>query len=129
MITDQELNAIEARANAATPGPWTNVDEYGGELRKGISSTRDASGYSAMVIYDEGGHSVADATFIAHARTDVPNLCRDNRKLQSDLDVALGALADIANMSKGEIADGVPQRKARRIYNSLKDLGPDERLP
>lgn len=36
------------------------------------------------------------------------------------LEIALGALADIATMSKREVADGVAQRKAKRVYDELR---------
>lgn len=58
MITETELDAIEARANAATPGPW------------------DEPGFSAL--------DACDARFVAHARTDVPRLIAEVRRLQSE---------------------------------------------
>jgi len=57
---------------------------------------------------------------------DAPALVAEVEKLQADLQTALGALADIANMTKGEIARGTAQRKAARIYNFIRDLKPDD---
>lgn len=56
-MTDEELKAIEARANAATPGPWM----------KGVT-------------YDHG----RNAEFIAASRTDVPALAAEVRRLKEE---------------------------------------------
>ena len=70
-----DLDAIAARADASTPGPWHRDHEEGDP---GCVSIGDygwvCSGYLAPE-YDvdsEQGH--ADAEFIAHARTDIPAL-------------------------------------------------------
>ena len=76
-MTDAELAAIESRANAATAGPW----ELAGCC---ISKWTDA-GDPEMRIYDEGGHSQADAAFIAAAREDVPKLLAEVRRLREEL--------------------------------------------
>ena len=56
------LNEIEARANAATEGPW---DVFMGRI--------DHPGRSLVAVaYDVAREE--DAEFIAHARTDVPTL-------------------------------------------------------
>ena len=54
---------IEARANAATEGPWDLIG--GGEYVTPVG---------IMVAPDDGGVNGADAEFIAHARTDVPDM-------------------------------------------------------
>lgn len=82
------LDVIEARAAAATEGPWLagrptaypldDATVYfdpvwdvwvweDGEWEFYLAST-------AGMIYDEGGHTVDDARFIAASRTDVPLL-------------------------------------------------------
>jgi hypothetical protein len=53
---------------------------------------------------------------------DVPTLIAEVRRLRDDLQTALGALADIANMTDGEVARNVPRRKAQRIYDSLPKI-------
>ncbi len=86
-MTEQELAAIEARAQATTPGPWTvyrcsYVDEYGAE-----PGTRACglNGESFDYSRDECHHPLplVDATFIAAARnTDIPDLVAEVRRLQ-----------------------------------------------
>jgi hypothetical protein len=60
-VTDDELDVIGARANAATPGPWTWPD------------------------WDDCSEQEADANneFIAHAREDVPALVAEVRRLRA----------------------------------------------
>lgn len=57
------LDQIEARANAATPGPWQLLGD--GEY---------VSGPGILVAPDDGGVTSADAEFIAAARTTVPDM-------------------------------------------------------
>ncbi|MGN7133404.1 hypothetical protein ACTHQY_09035 [Rhodococcoides corynebacterioides] len=69
--TALDLDAIEARADAATVGPWTLIG--GGEY---------VTGAGLLVAPDDGGVSSDDAEFIAHARTDVPVLVAEVRRLR-----------------------------------------------
>lgn len=87
-MSEIDLDAIEARANAATPGPWRylgknridtpviDVDEanWGGE---------ELSGYRLICADDDGAWRYADVEFIAHARADVPALVARVRELHA----------------------------------------------
>lgn len=68
------LDEIEARANAATPGPW----EAGCNDRHVLYVTTENEEFCAEYgpeLYDsQGFFSDDDTEFIAHARTDVPAL-------------------------------------------------------
>ena len=68
------LNEIEARTNAATPGPW----EAGCNDRHVLYVTTENEEFCAEYgpeLYDsQGFFSDDDAEFIAHARTDVPDM-------------------------------------------------------
>jgi len=73
-----DLDAIRARADAATAGPWAvevdgGVDMYTGEGWRQVDVCIPESGEGGAAM---GDHELAfeDATFIAHARTDVPFL-------------------------------------------------------
>ena len=79
MTAADRLNEIEARANAATKGPWesdeyTEIDPDGFyELSRVIApDPDDGEDYAIGVVHV--GILRPDATFIAHARTDVPAL-------------------------------------------------------
>lgn len=78
-MTPEEFAAIEARANAASAGPWESDGDYN---RAEISQA--AGGWATIVGTEEvgSGHlrenvlilSAADSQFIAHARKDIPRL-------------------------------------------------------
>lgn len=85
MLTDERLAEIEARAQAATDGPWQAALD-----RPSHPSVGDitAPGNHHVVCfghdYDEYGSidNVADAAFIAHARDDIPALLAEVRRLR-----------------------------------------------
>ena len=77
----KRLDEIEARANAATEGPWEWEGEAKGEWEIGANSLVPSRRPDDPVLYgygyDASGIEVknpADAEFIAHARTDVPKM-------------------------------------------------------
>ncbi len=73
-LTPADLDAIEARANAATPGPWRRAPSLGidSEVRAG---QHDALTLCAEVhAFPGGGDPRTDADFIASSRADVPRL-------------------------------------------------------
>ena len=72
-MTEDELRAIEARANAASPGPWAWDDRYDAVI--------DAN--RQVVIDTDGGYNMeseADRAFTIHAREDVPALIAEVRE-------------------------------------------------
>ena len=92
------LDAIKARANAATPGPWLaegpceNCGRYhAAEAR----FEREVGEYGTYLAYwhpaidgCEGAGREHDADFIAHTRTDIPALIAEVERLQGELNAA-----------------------------------------
>lgn len=74
-MDEAKLQEIEARANAATPGPW-----YAGNGHPYVTTER--MGFGIVVARALEGN---DCTFIAHARTDVPVLIAEVRRLTAAL--------------------------------------------
>ena len=78
-LTNDELRAIEARALAATPGPWMAEHDEDIEGRADedfvCNSTRRIG-----AIYE-----LYDVEFIAHAREDMTKLIAEIRRLQGEL--------------------------------------------
>ncbi|MGW6912517.1 hypothetical protein ACWGB8_01645 [Kitasatospora sp. NPDC054939] len=68
-----DLDAIKARADAATPGPWT-ADSH--EIYQGTPDDclPDPTWIGETCNVDLPDHGAANARFIAHARVDVPAL-------------------------------------------------------
>jgi len=82
-----DLDAIEARAQAATEGPWHVDDE---------EQTVRAREYAGEIVYDRSPEYSSEwakfkptAEFIAHARTDVPALLALVREQRDQLDRVL----------------------------------------
>lgn len=96
MLTNDQLGEWEAIASKATPGPW-NTSTCGG---CGAIELNDANSFSLLsphYIYDgdyEGSvNKETDADFIAMARTALPLLIAEVRRLQVDL-AAMDKLMD-----------------------------------
>ena len=75
-LTDDDLAAIEARANAATPGPWFSS-----------GPNLNTNPHVFELDYWNGGddaikHANRNAVFIAHARNDIPRLIAEVRRLR-----------------------------------------------
>jgi hypothetical protein len=84
-----DLDAIEARAKAATPGPWSYRKNRYRENSWVIS--RDApAGRSMRVIHyvndPEDDQEHVDGVFVAHAREDIPALIAQLRRLSEDIE-------------------------------------------
>lgn len=86
-MSELDVDAIEARANAARSGPWKwHWDVFG----DGSSSLDRLDGGGEFVLSAHGMHTDgwidaddADAEFIAYARTDVPALVSRVRELEA----------------------------------------------
>jgi len=86
-LTDHELDAMEARASAATPGPWWSWvegrDGLSGDtfIGRGLGESRG----SDLYLFDEHGRRVSDEDhdFIAAARQDLPRLLTEVRRLRA----------------------------------------------
>ena len=86
-MTEDELREIEDRASKATVGPWVSTEcANGGRLlKRGKESLPDRHPQSSLQVVPSD-----DATFIAHARADVPTLLAEIRRLKALLDDNFG---------------------------------------
>jgi hypothetical protein len=80
-LSDDELYAIEARCNAATPGPWRSFVE-GRDHTSGSSFIMTGPVESRGPDIELMGATPGDQDFIAHARQDVPQLLAELRRLR-----------------------------------------------
>jgi hypothetical protein len=80
-VTNEELTAIEARANAATLGPWATHDQG----REDYSICRDNGNNTCCPLFERIGRDDdgIDGAFIAAARVDVPALIAEVRRLRA----------------------------------------------
>ena len=97
-MTEQELEAITARAEAATPGPWLmeyadgadSIDLFGSEPIVFVVTPYDDAEFCIGKVHYVTHQTQYDGQFIADARTDVPALVAALRE----------ALAKIARMQE-----------------------------
>jgi len=84
-----DIDAILARCEAATPGPWRADGHHGCKQVRGrkTGAHRQAQ-YQTEVCWTPGlsdeHEDYANAEFIAHARTDVPALCDEVAALRAE---------------------------------------------
>jgi len=84
-----DLDAIEARATAATEGPWTTgADKAWSDALPPWALVISAN--YPLIELQEGAQGVADAEFVAAARQDVPALVAEVRRLRAQLDKPCG---------------------------------------
>lgn len=108
------LDEIEARANAATDGPWTHAP-WGGQNQNGD--------YSGGNVFDADGEYVVsdvsdvDGALIAHARTDVPALVAALRAVLVEVDGIEGLATEHGRL------DFDPSHKAMATAYSLSARG------
>jgi regulator of RNase E activity RraA len=82
-MTNEELEVIRKRAEAASPGPWSYQFAIGIEV---------INAETTIVADDDGVVRYPDAEFIADAREDIPMLLAEIERLRSHLDRIVGAV-------------------------------------
>ena len=131
-MTDRvDLEAIKARVDAATVGPWTF---YGGDVWYGDVAAALTRLDSAVAAGDDGDDhwpyrddqpthpflgdpvSAADAEFVAHAREDIPDLVAALAGLRAQRDAALAECATAIEMARrlGSPTTGARQEGGKR---------------
>ena len=85
-MTEEELTAIEARATAATVGPWRH-DTDGGAIGAVEAGGMALAQVQQRVPRDKARRDL-DAAFIAAARVDVPALVAEVRRLRRAVELA-----------------------------------------
>ena len=102
-MTRPDLDAIRARCNAATPGPWKPESEQG--HGRGVRAVASVAWCPVACVVGKEAQSIGqrdasrNARFIANARTDIPVLlayvadleerCRAYEAMRSDIARAL----------------------------------------
>lgn len=121
-----DLDAIERRTGAATPGPWT-AEHRGFDVYETQTDHGD--------VVAEAGLSTNDAAFIAAARSDVPALVAEVRRLRQQLDQSRlelsAAVESYTNMVEGmieaEIGEGALALAMLRSMEGALDIVDQDR--
>lgn len=77
------LDEIQARADAATDGPWAAIERALGDVYIAELGMYGVAWDEPAEWHDSDEASLADAEFIAHARTDVPRLVAALRAVEA----------------------------------------------
>ena len=111
-VDEQRFSEIEARHYAATPGKWSVTRG----VVAGLQVAADDRGVCCM--YSDAAE--ADATFIAHARQDVPDLLLEVRRLQADSRRLSDDLNQVSIALGEHLRPGqTPERAIKRIIGDL----------
>lgn len=105
-LTEQQLDEIDARQQAATPGPWTVSEDYSDVL------TPDGD---QLASYWNPTSETRNGEFIAHARQDVAALLGYVRRLQGQRQFLITQLA------KRDAATGDGDRALREFLAADPD--------
>ena len=89
-ITEKRLNEIQNRLNVATKGPWSHdLIEFRTHMSNAVRAPQaDELGTELVVIAHTGygfGSPHRNASFIAHAREDIPALLAEVERLRGKL--------------------------------------------
>ena len=113
-----DIDAIEMRVKAATPGPWTTgADKKWSDVFPPWALV--INGTHPLIELESGPQGTADAEFIAHARTDVPALLAKVAELTAERDAALAAVRDALAELEDRTAEA---RGAREDYEQLRGI-------
>lgn len=113
-VADLDLDAIAARAFAASPGEWATNDDNDGEgpaphwtVSNEVWAGSNAYPEDASAFHTDEWLSKADADFIAHAREDVPALVAEVRRLREEaVFLHVNAWADAAKIAAASVGAG-----------------------
>jgi hypothetical protein len=87
-LTNADLDAIEARLKAATPGPWTLIayEHGGGRLVVEEPYTRVIATLVADLYETPGPSRDGNRTLLTHAPVDLAALVAEVRQLRAEVD-------------------------------------------
>jgi hypothetical protein len=127
-MNEAELNIIEARANAATPGEWeAPLKDLGAVPSFAAVDFYFDHSFEAYPPLGESGpvfvaSSKEDADFIAHARTDIPALILEIRRLRNLLAARPVTRLPVSGFTIGDLLEHFnlsSASAARRLYDFI----------
>jgi len=114
-----DLEAIAARCEAATPGPWEVLSDQLVDTVWLNAATPEDDKPIALFDYRPGALNRANADFVAHARQDVPVLLAAMRSMQQ-------RIQDLLEANNREIKARVEAK--RQLEEAMAKLGPTARV-
>lgn len=109
MMTDDELEAIRARAEEATPGPWIVMPELCGTDGQGVYHAESLGPICEVGDpYPRGDNRPQEnMTFIAHAREDIPALLADRDELVAEVFRLRALVGDVLEKHRMHYVDPI----------------------
>lgn len=131
-LDQSEVEQIEARANAATKGPWIVWDSC--SWRRIGTVQPYADGNVICPITQNDGHPDLlarreDLEFVVHARTDIPALCATVNALRTALNDLLGELEERTNereMWRGRYDEELREHSETQVHLAQIELERDQ---
>ena len=82
------LDEIKARADSATEGPWSHINDswQGGRAVHRVGSDGNGDDVGLTYRYEGDAQGEHDAEFIAHSRTDVPDMANTLKRVEALLE-------------------------------------------
>lgn len=124
LLDESGLNAIEARINAATKGPWVYFGQphdnvFWGEIR----SAAEDGHFDHITDTPELDERDNDMEFIAHAREDIPALIATIRNLQAANAALCKDMGQQLQQAHGAVRryQDEDERLKSRILSAIKD--------
>lgn len=125
MINETKLQEIEARCNAADPGPWTWTANHVLHRAPYVGAGEGGGRYVCTTSIAADSSGVRDAKFIAAARTDIPLLIaalREANGLCGELAEALKISHDaMVNWFSSEYANSPKAKLIREALDKYYD--------
>ena len=121
-MTDEQREAIRARLEAATPGPWAR-DPYKGANMQVVAHGNEVVAYHGHHQRQKDKNVVPNFIFIAHAPTDIAALLADNDRLRAALSAWGFVFCDIEKMGTAEGANRLVH--ALMLYDEIFEAAHD----
>ncbi len=115
-MNEEQLQAIEERANKATPGPWHCYYSLS------VGATVQQGPGKPWIFRAQEGATRADLDFVAAAREDVPALIAEVRSLRAKLDAV--PVTAINQLAMDSIDDAWSRKSLRAVRAWLKTQEP-----
>lgn len=128
-LTEERIAEIRGREKVATQGPWRakceilEADECGNATAEMTYVSTNDKGI--CILYGRGhddANTQEDATFIAHAREDIPALLDEVERLRAENERQKEVISFLGDAAKGLVCDEVERRKCEQQEDlSLKN--------
>jgi hypothetical protein len=121
MLSDERLREIRERAEKAGFSPWSFEPGHVGTTSECLYIGNRSYNTAMVPGYADHPGNIANASFIAHARQDIPDLLAEIDRLKAELNGAYERAAKVADDdAEDDWTDGVP--RGYKIADKIRNL-------